>query len=1087
MAIKIKPENKGKFTAYKKRTGKTTEEALHSSDPHVRKMANFAKNAKKWHKGEEGLQVLFEEGPSKKAKKKMNKEILNNYGIYNGIVDENGKFIDNPSEIETIKTMINYMKHNNPDSNIYRSPFQHHSITPQPILPIAEHGGSISSKKAKEILHDGTAHGKKLTTKQRKFFGAMSNKAQTGLNVGPGPQFPTADPNMLWTTAKALGDPNVTAPVDPNRLVFPNTNNVATNAPAGGYLNNNMTPVTSNQPSSGKLPMPNVSPVSSEGMAPNRTQAQNLNPAVPQGPASQKKKKNMDFGNALGGKTGFDSLPGQIAGASLQILNNVIQERDRPKNLYIRPEDLPTYNPHPYGVLNSQGQGSQAISRKGKTITPKKAFWGALIGAAGGVGGGAAAAAGSAATAGATAGVAAGTTGAATAGTSALGAASTATQAAGQAKGLKGHWEKPFRQTAEAIKGTLQDAMDFTKMISIMRDTGVDPANVQQPNYARMEQINQNNLNQMYKMDHGGNISMNDNSGLITYEGGHAPKESFNMFDGGTHMFKGDSHENGGIKSAFMGVPFEAEGGEPFAILDNKGVVFGKLTNPITGRQYKTDATAIMKKEKKVSKYLDLGLELVHSKNPYDPYERLAFNSGVAMMKGATSKQAELTASKKHLAEMQKAHLDLMGEKSEISRYGNTIADEGIEVGPEDIKPHPGDKKVKWNKSKYSQAEWEALATKLGYDYKKGNNKDFQRFIWNSKYGDIAKQMHKQYGMPRAGRYDDGYLGRRWDAVYEAINKDLTGYGERLPMPNVERYSPTPNYKHSTIKDIVTSPSNLPAESYKFTPVEPYSPSKLKNPLSPLQFMGEAAGLLDRPDAVKAQLYQPDLFTPYQVSFQDRINEQNATFNAIQKSLTDNPTALATLAANKYTANDSVKGEEFRVNQGIANDIMNKNVNLLNDAKLKNLGIIDTQYVRQNQAKSITKQNRINALNSISAKILQNKAETNELNTYRNLFPHYGFNKDYQVVKEGPGGQEYLNWNSINPGANSNKTTISYDAKGNKKGSKVTIDTPEKQRLEEIQLFQAERKNAGLPATIVPLKKNFGKNGLIIKKYREKY
>ena len=43
--IHIKPENRGKFTAYKKRTGKTTEEALHSKDPHVRQMANFARNA----------------------------------------------------------------------------------------------------------------------------------------------------------------------------------------------------------------------------------------------------------------------------------------------------------------------------------------------------------------------------------------------------------------------------------------------------------------------------------------------------------------------------------------------------------------------------------------------------------------------------------------------------------------------------------------------------------------------------------------------------------------------------------------------------------------------------------------------------------------------------------------------------------------------------------------------------------------------------------------------------------------------------------------------------------------------------------
>ena len=46
--IHIKPENRGKFTAYKERTGKTTEEALHSPNAHVRQMANFARNAAKW-------------------------------------------------------------------------------------------------------------------------------------------------------------------------------------------------------------------------------------------------------------------------------------------------------------------------------------------------------------------------------------------------------------------------------------------------------------------------------------------------------------------------------------------------------------------------------------------------------------------------------------------------------------------------------------------------------------------------------------------------------------------------------------------------------------------------------------------------------------------------------------------------------------------------------------------------------------------------------------------------------------------------------------------------------------------------------
>jgi hypothetical protein len=45
--IYIKPENKGKFTATKKRTGKTTEELAHSKNPLTRKRAIFALNARK--------------------------------------------------------------------------------------------------------------------------------------------------------------------------------------------------------------------------------------------------------------------------------------------------------------------------------------------------------------------------------------------------------------------------------------------------------------------------------------------------------------------------------------------------------------------------------------------------------------------------------------------------------------------------------------------------------------------------------------------------------------------------------------------------------------------------------------------------------------------------------------------------------------------------------------------------------------------------------------------------------------------------------------------------------------------------------
>lgn len=51
-------------------------------------------------------------------------------------------------------------------------------------------GGSVSSTKAKEILHDGTIHGQPITDKQRRYFGwiAGGSKAQTGGQSAPAPQ-----------------------------------------------------------------------------------------------------------------------------------------------------------------------------------------------------------------------------------------------------------------------------------------------------------------------------------------------------------------------------------------------------------------------------------------------------------------------------------------------------------------------------------------------------------------------------------------------------------------------------------------------------------------------------------------------------------------------------------------------------------------------------------------------------------------------------------------------------------------------------------------------------------------------------------
>lgn len=53
--IHIKPQNKGKFTAYAKSKGESVQEAARSvlsnpsASPTLKKRANFAKNAASWH------------------------------------------------------------------------------------------------------------------------------------------------------------------------------------------------------------------------------------------------------------------------------------------------------------------------------------------------------------------------------------------------------------------------------------------------------------------------------------------------------------------------------------------------------------------------------------------------------------------------------------------------------------------------------------------------------------------------------------------------------------------------------------------------------------------------------------------------------------------------------------------------------------------------------------------------------------------------------------------------------------------------------------------------------------------------------
>jgi hypothetical protein len=206
----------------------------------------------------------------------------------------------------------------------------------------------------------------------------------------------------------------------------------------------------------------------------------------------------------------------------------------------------------------------------------------------------------------------------------------------------------------------------------------------------------------------------------------------------------------------------------------------------------------------------------------------------------------------------------------------------------------------------------------------------------------------------------------------------------------------------------------------------------------------------NRTEPVHLQQYTPELYQPYQVSFQDRLNRNQGTFSGVAQQLRNNPSALSTLAGQKYEADNQVLADEFRTNQGIANDITNKNTALLNEAELKNLQLADVQYTRQAKAKSNTKDNTFAALNSISNKLLQRKAENRNLKVYENLYD-FRFDQDTgRAEYMGTPGNELLRFpegqtagsTAANPMQLSQDQSVAqrYDKNGNLVYS--TVSTP---------------------------------------------
>ena len=527
---------------------------------------------------------------------------------------------------------------------------------------------------------------------------------------------------------------------------------------------------------------------------------------------------------------------------------------------------------------------------------------------------------------------------------------------------------------------------------------------------------------------------------LKTHWGGYAEPMSYNPYlpDGGeTIMFRGQSHDesdgkgNTGIGITYGENPVEVERGEPALKLKDGGgapgdsslVVFGNLKIPkayvpflgkeAEGKKFKTYVADLSKKENKINKNISKAVEELDELDVQTPFDKLRFNSLDLTINGGNATLKEIADSKTSAASLQNAINDTAEEygfvaddlakgKVKTAKFGKMIKAQAGYTSKYGLDPWTGDKStgIK-NASAFTAKEWDEIAEQIGFDKtgKKGN-KAFQEYLFQdpelkSMIIDNHQKLYNSDPTSTARNWFDNKLGAGW-AAPGLKRKDVP---ETPSTFQTREFKPIgPGKDGPTKKDVPSIEYNRSGLVDIIGQALPYIRPTDQEQLDPTQLMGEMYALAtNQLEPVQAQTLQPRLDVPYDISLQDQLNENEASFRSQQRLMGYNPAAQAQLNAQKYQANQRVLGEQFRMNQAMKNQVYRDNRNLLNQYDLQNLAIFDKQYERQATAKSKTKATTQAALNSIGDKYMRNQLENRTLATMENMY-NYRFDPRFRAV-----------------------------------------------------------------------------------------
>jgi hypothetical protein len=450
-------------------------------------------------------------------------------------------------------------------------------------------------------------------------------------------------------------------------------------------------------------------------------------------------------------------------------------------------------------------------------------------------------------------------------------------------------------------------------------------------------------------------------------DGGHLETLSYNpnLPGGEIGMFRGASHDNGGIKTKYGENEVEVEGGEPAVKLQDGGqednlVVFGniKINSNIAnlmgdpkakGKKFKHYIADVAKNDAKQLKNIDKGLKIIDDSNGNSAYDQLSMNTGKAMLQGGTAwqkinadkiKEAGIVQDSIHQTARQ------LGVKSDMLAEGK-------------LKPETDPSMVGRNGKKMKKAQ-KGINSETGMDY---SNADFD------------------YTLPEAS-----VTSSRKKVSPFAQSANITGvdiFGNYTGPQDAFTDAPSSNTKKGFNWNKL---GTIGASA--LSNVEPWlRPSNAHEELNPDQLAPEYFALAtNQLEPVQAQQYHPMLDTPYDISLNDQVNAIDSQARAAIRAGGNNPAAQSMIMAQAIEAKNKVLGEQSRINQTNKMQVYDRNRGMLNDAQLKNLQILDSQYVRQAQAKSNTKEQTFAALSSIAAKTAQQRAANRKLAVMENLY-----------------------------------------------------------------------------------------------------